>query len=144
MEIHLNGVYNMKKVILMMSVVCLSFGVMAQQQKPKKEHQHEQGKGKSYEERAEHEMAKLKQELQLTDEQTAKLAPITQAKFEKIKALRATKTESNKKDVHSQVKAEMDAWVNQVKPELTPEQNVKFDAWLAKKKEEMKKEEGHK
>ena len=134
----------MKKVILMISVACLSLGVMAQQQKPKKKHQHEEGKGKSYEEKAEHEMAKLKQELQLTDAQTAKLAPITQAKFEKIKALRATKTDTNKKDVHGQVIAEMDSWVNQVKPELTPEQNVKFDAWLAKKKEEMSKEQGHK
>lgn len=134
----------MKKGILIVSIACLSFGAIAQQQKPKKEHQHEQGKGKSYEEKAEHEMAKLKQELQLTDAQTAKLAPITQAKFEKIKALRATKTDANKKDVHGQVKAEMDAWVNQVKPELTPEQNVKFDAWLAKKKAEMTKEQGHK
>ena len=107
--------------------------------------QHEGDKqGKNPEEKAKRELRKLAVSLELTPEQAAVLKPLTEKKFEQIKALKAKKTEENKKDVRQAIKSLQEEWVKDVKTNLNLVQTQKFDLWLAEKKAEREKKKAEK
>ena len=115
-----------KRFYILAVVILGMFSAIAQHDGEKKE--------MNPEERARKELKKLGKSLELTPEQTVILKPLTEEKFSQIKALKASKTEENKKEIHKSIKRIRETWIKEVKSNLTENQNKEFDIWLAEKK----------
>lgn len=85
----------------------------------------------------EKQVQKLKTELQLSDEQTAKVQAATQKRIAQMGTLKDGAKEERKEN-RDKMKAAMDEYDTEMKAILTPEQYAKFDGLRDDKKEKRK------
>jgi Spy/CpxP family protein refolding chaperone len=91
---------------------------------------------KSPEQRVEKQVQKLKTELQLSDDQTAKVQATTQKRADQVQTMRNGSKE-NKRENRAKLKTTMEEYDAEMKAILTPEQYTKFEEIREDKKERM-------
>ncbi len=93
---------------------------------------HDRGNG-------EKQVQKLKTELQLSDEQTAKVQAATQKRVAQMETFKDSAKQERKENM-GKMKTAMDEYDAEMKAILTPEQYAKFDGLRDDKKEKRKEE----
>lgn len=121
----------MKKVAFVVVAILMVFGVQAQDTKKEK---------KSPEERIEMKISKMKEVLQITPEQEAKIRPVLEQKQKNMEAFRAAH-KGDKEAIKAENKKQRELSHKQINAVLTAEQKTKWKAYKEEQKKLKKEEE---